>query len=81
MRNLDWNEGAPDELMPGMVIQWPGGFIAIVGHIDTEFCQEPPRQADIQERISKIERWAYLIQPYQLEWLESMNKQHGKGET
>ncbi|XAI95235.1 hypothetical protein [Leptolyngbya phage Lbo-JY16] len=77
MRNLDWNEGAPDEIVVGMALQQDNGRIYIVGHVTP--AEESGGDTDIGALQSRTVRWAYLIQPYQLEWLEAMNKQHGKG--
>jgi len=86
MRNLDWNEGAPGELVPGMALHIVGGGmdrIMIIGHTDAagqSSLNDPDARGVVSEDYREyVKRWAYIIQPYQLEWLESMNKQHGKG--
>lgn len=78
MHNLDWHEGAPDKLVPGMIVEFYGE-LAIIGHFDCELSDGHPRDCDYKEWFASIERWAWVIKPCQLEWLESMNKQHGKG--
>ena len=79
MRNLDWHEGAPDELVPGMIVCNGSGQLTIIGHVDNALSYSASSEIQISESMAEICKWAYLIQPYQLEWLESMNKQHGKG--
>lgn len=86
MRNLDWHEGAPDELVPGMALHIAGGNIdrfMIIGHTDAagqSSLNSPDERGEVSEEYRDyVKRWAYLIQPYQLEWLEAMSKQHGKG--
>lgn len=81
MRNLDWNEGAPDELVPGMIVCNGSGQLTIIGHVDNVLSANAASEIQIEYSMGEISKWAYLIQPYQLEWLESMNKQHGKGKA
>lgn len=77
MRNLDWSEGAPDELVPGMVIDEGEGNLVFIGHCLPEgYPEMPDGYLDLS-----VKRWAWLIQPYQLEWLEAMTKQHRKGKA
>lgn len=75
MRNLDWNEGAPDELVPGMIVDDVDDGLIVIGHCGPKgFAFGGPVYDD-----PIVKRWAWLIQPYQLEWIESMAKQHRKG--
>jgi hypothetical protein len=71
MRNLEWFDGSPDKLEPGMFFQhkdYEGGFL--IGHGDgfgwlTDF--------------SRIVRWAWVIKPHELEWAADMAGKHAKG--
>lgn len=63
MRNVQWNEGAPEKLEPGMVVKRANGKLEIIGHF-------------MRAHEHPVHAWAWLIQPYQLEWLESMAKVH-----
>lgn len=68
IRNLQWNEGAPDEILPGMLLLWEDtdGSIYLVGH-EHDICDEESQY---------IARWAWLIQPHELAWLEDMANKH-----
>lgn len=68
MRNLEWNDGAPEKLQAGMILEYQPGFMSIVG---SEFCVTLDSSTFVH-----ASRWAWLIQPYQVEWLESMAKAH-----
>lgn len=64
IRNVQWNEGAPKEVLPGMLLLWDAtdGSVHLVGH-----------EHDIRaDELEYIERWAWLIQPHELNWLEDM---------
>nr|WP_286948281.1 hypothetical protein [Pseudomonas sp. UBA6718] len=63
---LDWNKGAPAELEAGMVVRTARATLLI---------GDGPRP--IQR--SKVIEWAWLAQPYELEWLADMRRQHAKG--
>lgn len=73
MRDLDWKEGAPDELVPGMIVDDVDDGLIIIGHCG-------PKGFAFGGPVI-VNRWAWLLKPYQLELLESMNKQHGKGKV
>lgn len=55
---IQWKEGAPDEILPGMAIITSEG-LDLVGTHGAFVC-------------SPIIRHAQLIHPYELEWAESM---------
>lgn len=59
MINIEWTEGAPDQLEAGMVVRIADGKPYIIGH----FCK-PSENA-------YITHWAWLIKPYQLSWIDS----------
>ncbi|HCE9769913.1 TPA: hypothetical protein NH413_000550 [Pseudomonas aeruginosa] len=64
IRNVQWNEGAPDEIQRGMLI---------------EYCHTAWLVGDGQFPSitrEKIARWAWLIQPHELAWLEDMANKH-----
>lgn len=82
MRNLEWFEGKPDLIEAGMILKSNSGLMVIVGHVDCLLSPVTglPNKFDI---LSSTVGWAWLIQPYQLEWLEDMAKRHkakGRGE-
>ena len=68
MRNHEWFDGAPEKLEPGMVISHEDydGFL-LVGH------------ASIFHSSLRVKRWAWVIKPHELEWLEDMAGKHAKG--
>ncbi|MFW5186144.1 hypothetical protein [Pseudomonas aeruginosa] len=68
IRNVQWNEGAPDEILPGMLLLWEDtdGSIYLVGH-EHDICDEESQY---------IARWAWLIQPHEFAWLEDMANKH-----
>lgn len=70
IRQVQWNEGAPEKLEPGMVIDLfdcgpcAAEGICLVGSDISAELAEAGRQFCI--------RWAWLIQPHELNWLEDM---------
>lgn len=74
MRNLEWVEGKPEELIAGMVIQDGNGFILIVGNINEDCSSSPDKFPDGGKTLSQTVRWAWLCKPHELEWLEDMAK-------
>ncbi|HBO1698954.1 TPA: hypothetical protein L4F66_004251 [Pseudomonas aeruginosa] len=66
--NVEWNEGAPDEILPGMLLLWENadGLIYLVGH-EHDICDEERHY---------IERWAWLIKPQELAWLGDLANKH-----
>lgn len=67
IRNIDWTEESPERVEPGMLIRSASGSIELVG---TD-CASSAR------RLKQLAvAWAWLIQPYQLEWLEDMAQKH-----
>lgn len=63
---LDWQDGAPENPEAGMVLEWHDGSVSIIG---TEESVQGWNHAN---------RWAWLIKPYQLEWLQDMAKRDKK---
>lgn len=64
IRNVQWNEGAPKKVQPGMLIERWDGKIELIGTARQMFLRTP------------IKRWAWLIQPHELAWLEDMANKH-----
>lgn len=54
MRNLDWNEGAPDELKAGMAVQWPDGNILLIGDFDDALSRTEHRDDDYIRAVASI---------------------------
>lgn len=63
IRNVQWNEGAPEKLEPGMLVEAAMGGIYLCGSL-------VPNGSP--EELSSLKRWAWLIQPHELNWLEDM---------
>jgi hypothetical protein len=59
MINIEWTEGAPEELQVGMVIRENSGQPLLIGHCCTI------------ANHKYITHWAWLIKPYQLSWIDS----------
>ncbi|HIE0453198.1 hypothetical protein H2O01_29235 [Pseudomonas aeruginosa] len=68
IRNVQWNEGAPKELKAGMLLEYADGLVSLIG---TNFEQSPDRSV-----FAVAKRWAWLIQPHELAWLEDMANKH-----
>ena len=64
IRQVHWNEGAPLYFIPGMIVSGSDGCPDIVGHGYSEEQEKSWRKA--------VTRWAWLIQPHELNWLEDM---------
>lgn len=62
--NVEWNEGAPEVVKPGMLVQYWDGSVHLVG---TE------RRMLIKTPISK---WSWAIRPHELQWLAAMANKH-----
>ncbi|MBG6289505.1 hypothetical protein I5I61_18785 [Pseudomonas nitroreducens] len=67
IRQVQWNEGAPVMVQPGMLIDEDLYGVLLIG--DT-----PPEGPlfDSMPAPMVIKRWAWLIQPHELNWLEDM---------
>ncbi|RQE49382.1 hypothetical protein [Pseudomonas aeruginosa] len=62
--NVEWNEGAPKKIQPGMLIDRWDGEIELIGTARQMFLR------------TSIKRWAWLIQPHELQWLAAMANKH-----
>ncbi|HEY6612731.1 MAG TPA: hypothetical protein VIZ86_16575 [Pseudomonas sp.] len=71
---MKWIEGAPERLAPGMLVVDTDGDMALVGDIDPDCISEGPTVAE-GVRLS-IARWAWLVTPYEREWLADMERLH-----
>ncbi|MGC6992795.1 hypothetical protein ACP0J1_29440 [Pseudomonas aeruginosa] len=72
IRNVQWNEGAPEKLEPGMLIAM-GNAVMLIGHLD-HYAMSLSPEPDIY--LECTTRWAWLIQPHELAWLEDMANKH-----
>lgn len=70
IRQVQWNEGAPKKLEPGMVIKSKDGNIRLVGNIAPQTPSSIHSMLDWDTR--EVAGWAWLIQPHELNWLEDM---------
>lgn len=71
---IDWIDGAPEKLEPGMVIQDGFKRIRLVGDLTEDGYAN---YDDFSEPY--ITRWGWLAQPHELEWIADMAQKHGKG--
>ncbi|MBG7009566.1 hypothetical protein I5G20_29980 [Pseudomonas aeruginosa] len=70
IRQVQWNAGAPESLQAGMVIEFLGK-VRLVGNVSPEDYMNPSECCKWDD-LSDITRWAWLIQPHELNWLEDM---------
>lgn len=61
--NLKWTKGAPERLLPGMVIRVGSRKVALIGSYASE-----SEQAGL---LAQTTAYAQAISSYELEWLES----------
>ncbi len=73
IRTLEWHKGAPEKLKPGMLVMRGGraNDICVVGSL--------MYRADEESLMDNAVAWAWLVQPHEIEWLESMAEAHGVG--
>ncbi|EPO5559746.1 hypothetical protein P3795_30725 [Pseudomonas aeruginosa] len=81
IRNVQWNEGAPKQLEPGMVIRsasYEGVFL--IGAVDaageSSLATPLTRKELDEDQRSAVIAWAWLIKPHELAWLEDMASKH-----
>lgn len=78
--NLEWFEGAPAQFEPGMYIETTGGVFCLIGHCDAAGASSlngPDDRVDCRYP-EVIKRWAWLVKPHELEWLEGMATSNAK---
>lgn len=75
---VEWVEGKPEEFQPGMLVETMLGSVLMIGEILRDGGYEPSIRLDLKEIVI---RWAWLIKPHELFWIEDMAKQHRKGKT
>lgn len=85
MRNLEWFEGAPDKLEPGMMV-FVGGQLnkgLMIGHVDAAggtSLSSPDERIHIPRDMKPlILRWAWVIKPHEQEWAADIAGKHAKG--
>lgn len=61
--NLKWVQGAPKELLPGMVVR-SQGEVMLIGHFTDK--------AILRELEGDISEHAQAISEYEIDWLENM---------
>lgn len=73
MIDVDWVEGQPDGLKAGMIVMWSSGDCSLVGHIDEQM-NVPSWEYDgqVDSLMVDIQRWAWLVKPHELEWIEAI---------
>lgn len=71
---IDWIDGAPEKLEPGMVIQDELNRVRVVGDLTEDGYAN---YDDFSEPY--IARWGWLVQPHELDWIADMAQRHGKG--
>jgi len=59
MINIEWTEGAPERLDVGMVVRLDGWDVFLIGDFSA------------LKDHKRITHWAWLIKPYQLNWIDS----------
>lgn len=71
---IDWIDGAPEKLEPGMVIEDVDNGFLLVGSITEDGYADYDSFAE-----PAVIRWGWLVQPHELEWIADMAQRHGKG--
>lgn len=64
IRNVQWVPGKPEAFRPGMILEMQNGDVHLVG-TGTSSIQ-------LMGWRFGCKRWAWLIQPHELAWLEDM---------
>ena len=72
IRQVQWNNEKPAQLMPGMLVRHRDGVVQLIGDVDSEFSLAPASELAMAIFLDGIASWAWLIQPAELEWLEDM---------
>ncbi|WP_334181046.1 hypothetical protein [Pseudomonas nitroreducens] len=72
IRNVQWNEGAPAELEAGMLLQNQRGEQILIGDCDVFGSPDRGFRDEEVDILASTTRWAWLIQPHELNWLEDM---------
>ncbi|HCE6051117.1 hypothetical protein AAER32_21975 [Pseudomonas aeruginosa] len=78
IRNVEWHEGAPEKLEAGMLVEAndtksPDYRIRLVGDVLPD---EATDGGECPPLLDHIKRWAWLIKPQELAWLEDMANKH-----
>ena len=79
MQNLQWNDGAPEKLEPGMLIRWESGAFDLVGSVDFEMSESGQSSARLEWLMRDCIAWAWVIKPHELEWAADIAGKHAKG--
>lgn len=72
MHKLQWIEGSPADFQAGMLVQWDDGVVSLVGHFDETVSQDTSGLIEIAGALAGVNRWAWLIKPHELDWLQAM---------
>lgn len=70
---IEWVDGAPDNIAPGMVIMF-GPHLVVVGHLNYLGAQGGHVSVDLRDAT----KWGWLAQPHELEWIEHMAGREAK---
>lgn len=67
---IEWHEGAPEKLEAGMLVEWGGVKVELVGHVNIRLSFDGifPDWKDC------VTRWAWAIKPHELTWASDMAK-------
>lgn len=74
---IEWVDGAPEELQPGMVIMFEDDLV-LIGHCNSLGSHGAPRSAIFHEHLKRAKKWGWLAQPHELEWLRHMAGREAK---
>lgn len=70
IRQVQWNNEAPEKIRPGMLLDTVNDGVVLVGDLLDDGCICSDNWEPIE--AEEIKRWAWLIQPHELKWLEDM---------
>ncbi|WP_430318314.1 hypothetical protein [Pseudomonas nitroreducens] len=70
IRQVQWNEGAPEKLQAGMLVVTKHDGPYLIGDSNEHGVMGFKKGHGLP--ISWVTRWAWLIQPHELNWLEDM---------
>lgn len=76
--NVEWNEGAPENLEPGMLVEATDTMsseyqMRLIGNALPDGVLDG---GDISSALMQIKRWAWVVKPQELAWLEDMANKH-----
>lgn len=72
IRQVQWNEGAPEHLEAGMILCNQRGEQILIGDCDVFGSPDRGSRDEEADILANTTSWARLIQPHELNWLEDM---------